>query len=275
MPFCPKCKSEFQNWVTACPDCHQALVDTQPPPPEGTLSDIYPVIWVRAINRFCHTFNVRLDKRGLISVMVVILAVIVTSGSVFYFLGEKDGVVSGQAEARTLLQGLRSESLFQDFSINWFEWYQKQNAQAGIAGKTMQVKINRHYETNDLARAQEQVPFSIVLPVEMPMVQDKQPAPIFRGTIERSEDSKVDVHIYLATGATGIMAITESNYPTSQSYSEFDSGSKWTEIGGAQVLKGKDGALAFQLGNVYFIVQAYDVADEEVAKFAESLIRQH
>jgi hypothetical protein len=27
MPFCPKCRDEFQEWVQVCPDCHVPLVD--------------------------------------------------------------------------------------------------------------------------------------------------------------------------------------------------------------------------------------------------------
>lgn len=32
MPFCPKCKGEFQDWVKTCPDCGVPLVDKLPPP---------------------------------------------------------------------------------------------------------------------------------------------------------------------------------------------------------------------------------------------------
>jgi hypothetical protein len=33
MPFCPKCRDEFQDWVKVCPDCGVALVDKLPEPP--------------------------------------------------------------------------------------------------------------------------------------------------------------------------------------------------------------------------------------------------
>ena len=37
MPYCPRCGSEFQDWVQVCPDCGAALVDAppEPPPPES------------------------------------------------------------------------------------------------------------------------------------------------------------------------------------------------------------------------------------------------
>ena len=30
MPYCPKCRNEFQDWVKVCPDCNFALVDELP-----------------------------------------------------------------------------------------------------------------------------------------------------------------------------------------------------------------------------------------------------
>jgi len=33
MPYCPKCREEFQDWVTICLDCSVSLVDILPEPP--------------------------------------------------------------------------------------------------------------------------------------------------------------------------------------------------------------------------------------------------
>ncbi|MHC1578867.1 MAG: putative signal transducing protein [Dehalococcoidia bacterium] len=30
MPYCPKCRDEFQHWVRVCPDCEAALVEQLP-----------------------------------------------------------------------------------------------------------------------------------------------------------------------------------------------------------------------------------------------------
>jgi len=32
MPYCPKCREEFQDWVTMCPDCNVSLMDILPEP---------------------------------------------------------------------------------------------------------------------------------------------------------------------------------------------------------------------------------------------------
>jgi hypothetical protein len=34
MPYCPKCRDEFQEWVKVCPDCNVALVEKLPPLPK-------------------------------------------------------------------------------------------------------------------------------------------------------------------------------------------------------------------------------------------------
>ena len=36
MPFCPRCRQEFQEWVEACPDCHVALLAALPIAPGPT-----------------------------------------------------------------------------------------------------------------------------------------------------------------------------------------------------------------------------------------------
>ena len=56
MPFCPKCRGEFQDWVEVCIDCGVPLVDTLPepvpePPPkreEAVISE--PLVTVAAFN---------------------------------------------------------------------------------------------------------------------------------------------------------------------------------------------------------------------------------
>ncbi len=51
MPYCPKCRGEFQNWVQVCPDCGVALVDMLPelppvkPKPKAKLSK-EPLVYI-------------------------------------------------------------------------------------------------------------------------------------------------------------------------------------------------------------------------------------
>jgi hypothetical protein len=39
MPYCPKCRDEFEDWVKVCPDCKVALVEKLPPLPETDETD--------------------------------------------------------------------------------------------------------------------------------------------------------------------------------------------------------------------------------------------
>ena len=39
MPYCPKCRDEFQDWVKVCPDCNVALVEKLPPLPKRKKKD--------------------------------------------------------------------------------------------------------------------------------------------------------------------------------------------------------------------------------------------
>jgi hypothetical protein len=39
MPYCPQCRSEFQDWVKVCPDCKVALVEKLPPKPRPKQRD--------------------------------------------------------------------------------------------------------------------------------------------------------------------------------------------------------------------------------------------
>jgi predicted amidophosphoribosyltransferase len=51
MPFCPKCRDEFRDWVKTCPDCRVDLVAKLPPEPatSGKAND-EPVLLASARN---------------------------------------------------------------------------------------------------------------------------------------------------------------------------------------------------------------------------------
>jgi hypothetical protein len=277
MPFCPNCRSEFQDWVRTCPDCHVPLVDIQPPPPADSAPDMYPVIWARAAGRFVTNFSVRIGKRALIAVVAIVVLALVLSGSFSYSLGEREGLAGGQKEAEALLTGFHGFLSMAAQDYTWMEFYEKQNAASANTGIAILFTSPSLYITTYLTRAQEQVPFAIVLPKTFVQThlftgEDQRAAPVFRGTLNPANKSKSEVYIYLGTGIVGIISILESNYPAVQSYSEFGSASDQTTIDGVQILKGKNSALAFKSRNIYFIIRSHDVADEELFEVAKSLI---
>jgi hypothetical protein len=74
MPFCPKCRGEFQNWVKTCPDCGVELAKKLPPPDEP-VSDIPPYRKLITIARFfqpeeAHIVAARLESEGIPAVVV-------------------------------------------------------------------------------------------------------------------------------------------------------------------------------------------------------------
>jgi hypothetical protein len=51
MPFCPKCRDEFQDWAKTCPDCGLDLVAHLPPPPaKSGKGEDEPVLLASASN---------------------------------------------------------------------------------------------------------------------------------------------------------------------------------------------------------------------------------
>jgi hypothetical protein len=64
MPFCPKCKDEFQDWVKACPDCRVALEDKLPPP-SPKIKSILPVDPIVTIATFSYPTEAHLNKAKL------------------------------------------------------------------------------------------------------------------------------------------------------------------------------------------------------------------
>ena len=46
MPYCPKCRDEFQDWVKVCPDCNVALVEKLPPTPPKQKKQDEPLVHI-------------------------------------------------------------------------------------------------------------------------------------------------------------------------------------------------------------------------------------
>jgi hypothetical protein len=46
VPYCPKCRDEFQDWVKVCPDCNVALVEKLPPTPRKRKKQDEPLVHI-------------------------------------------------------------------------------------------------------------------------------------------------------------------------------------------------------------------------------------
>jgi predicted amidophosphoribosyltransferase len=69
MPFCPKCRDEFQDWVKVCPDCRVELVATLPeltPKPKKTFKNKF-LVTVATFNYplEAHLSRAKLESEGI------------------------------------------------------------------------------------------------------------------------------------------------------------------------------------------------------------------
>ncbi len=69
MPFCPKCRDEFEDWVKICPDCGLELVDTRPekPPRQKKVISSEPLVTVATFSYplEAHLSRAKLESEGI------------------------------------------------------------------------------------------------------------------------------------------------------------------------------------------------------------------
>lgn len=66
MPFCPKCRDEFQDWVIKCPDCDVALVDHLPSVKKrATCHDEIVTIALFSFPQVAHIYSAKLESVGI------------------------------------------------------------------------------------------------------------------------------------------------------------------------------------------------------------------
>ncbi|MFC2021885.1 hypothetical protein ACFLTR_01535 [Chloroflexota bacterium] len=140
------------------------------------------------------------------------------------------------------------------------------------------------FYTLDLARAQEQIPFSIVLPTHVPDKRRDVPPPAIDGPLrEYQYEGKVKIHIFyrvdLGNGVRGIIEIIESNYPVLPGDPKLNPHLKVMEIRGKTVIKtegnfslGSGVIFFFSRNNIYLEVGLYNFPYEESVKIVESIL---
>ena len=65
MPFCPKCRDEFQDWVKTCPDCHVELVTVLPAKPPQLKNTTLPSDPLVTIATYTYPLEAHLSKAKL------------------------------------------------------------------------------------------------------------------------------------------------------------------------------------------------------------------
>lgn len=153
-------------------------------------------------------------------------------------------------------------------------------------GSIYWMEAQGRFCTNDLARAQAEIPFTILLPTYIPDKREDAPLPQIEGPLRiSSSDNEIEVIIrylvYLGSDIPGHVFITERNSPISLGDPELDPELELIEICGKQVVKtegnfalGPGVWFSFNLDNIYFVVEVYNLPTEEAVKVVESLIEQ-
>jgi hypothetical protein len=143
--------------------------------------------------------------------------------------------------------------------------------------------IEKRFYTNDLARAQNRVPFPIVLPTYIPYKAERIAGPSIEGPLISESDNRTDIivryDVYLGEAWSQIF-ITEANYDYSLGDPELNPQLDLVDIGGKQVVTEEGGHplgpakyFSFNSDNIYFVVESYNLPADEATKVVESIIR--
>lgn len=141
------------------------------------------------------------------------------------------------------------------------------------------------FDTNDVSRAQEEIPFKIVLPTYLPDDQENTNThlPQITGTLkEYQSDNKTEIEIfymiYLTNDIRGIVRINEANFPIIPGDPNVDPRYSNIEIGGKLIVKtegdfaeGPGVVFFFNQDGVYFVVGVYNFSYEESVRIIESI----
>jgi hypothetical protein len=144
------------------------------------------------------------------------------------------------------------------------------------------IQQDNRFMTNDVNRAQAEIPFPLKLPIFFPS-NEKVFLVQIEGPIRQIwESDKIDVSInYSLQPSRGAILIDECNRPIlppdPKVYPEY----QYMEIGGKEVVKtegnflfGKGVIYYFNLDGIYFVVEIDNLSSEDSVQIIESMISQ-
>ena len=142
------------------------------------------------------------------------------------------------------------------------------------------------FYTRDLARAQEEIPFRIILPSYVPDKRKDAPPPGIDGPLRGYQyDDEVEIHVLyhvdLGGEVLGTIQISESNYPVLPGDPKLNPKYEAIEIRDKRLIKtegnfslGPGFFFFFDDSSIYFVVELYYFSYEEAIKIVESMITQ-
>jgi len=146
------------------------------------------------------------------------------------------------------------------------------------------------FNTNDLARAQKEIPFPIIIPTYLPKNNPKKVFPDIEGPLSRFQDEN-NIEIIIRYGLDignylpGAVMIYESNCESYHGFStgdtEYDPDLEQIEIERILVVKTKDNFSAgfdayysYNSEDIYYNVETHGIPNEESNKIVESMVKQ-
>lgn len=148
------------------------------------------------------------------------------------------------------------------------------------------VEIQGRFYTKDLAKAQKEIPFPILLPTYLPNNLQDTYLPDIDGPLGQfRDDNNIEVNIKYHLNSEHklprIIIIRERNYSSSLGDPEFNPELERIENEGISVIKTRDdwspdsdSYYSFNSHNIYYIVETHNLPNEESNKIVESIIDQ-
>jgi hypothetical protein len=149
------------------------------------------------------------------------------------------------------------------------------------------------FYTRDIVRAQEEIPFPILLPTYTPDKRKNMPPPSIRGPLKKfqiKDDVEINIlyEVYLeleifGEEVSGIIWITETNHHLSFGDPELNPDLELIEVHNKRVIVSENigkferdtqFGYSFNHDNVYYIVEISVLTKDEAYKVVESMIKQ-
>jgi hypothetical protein len=144
------------------------------------------------------------------------------------------------------------------------------------------IEIDNRFDTSDLARAQEQIPFPIILPNYHSDSKQKISLPYIEGPLKQfQEDNNVEIIIrfgIISTPNVAVMISESNNNTSSLGEPELDPELEKIEIEGMSVLKTRDNwsmsdvYYSFNSKNIYYNLEAHFIPNEECREIVQSIV---
>jgi hypothetical protein len=138
------------------------------------------------------------------------------------------------------------------------------------------------FYTNQLTKAQSEIPFTIILPKYIPAQPNTSRIrlPGFKGPLKSTQTLKIELDItYVVdfdSDTKGIVTISENNYPVTAPDPALNPDEKYINVNGKQMVteeSSSGSAFWFDQDGIYIMVVFDNVSSEEAFKVIESMVK--